>query len=294
MGHGDEVVLAADAAHHAAARERVRHRRAEQCDHHAGIDEARGAALQDTQLLVRAVELIDETDAAHAKACAVTLRQLTQRSVEAAWAEEEAGMQHLSIAQAAAEAWREARAARGVRQVGRQPLPTRQAHASGVELDAIKEYSVMLQQGELVRLEVRPRAGLEQVLENARIDALADRSRRYEPLERQAVVHLAAQDAGTIELEQVIDEHLRGGEQARDERFLPAFLVDERGGTTPTKRGARGAPGGVLLVPQQQRIHHGAAELTDSDLQRAAIAQQSAHVQADGVLDRADGRVRRT
>src|SRR5262249_29216697 len=127
MGHGDEVVLPAHAAHYAAARERVRHRRAEQCDHHAGIDQARAATLQYAQLLVLAVELIDEADAAHAKARAVTLRQLAQRSVEAAWAEEEAGVQHLSIAQCAAEARREARAARDVRQVGRQPLPARQA-----------------------------------------------------------------------------------------------------------------------------------------------------------------------
>src|SRR4029077_8372957 len=172
MGHGDEVVLTAHAAHHAAARERVRHRRAEQGDHHAGIDEARGAALQYAQLLVLAVELIDETDAAHTKACALTFRQLTQRSVEATWAEEEARMQHLSIAQPAAEAWREARAARGVRQVGRQPLPTRRANASGIDRNCIKEHSVMLQQGKLVPLESRARAGLEQALENALIDAL--------------------------------------------------------------------------------------------------------------------------
>src|SRR5215468_11344985 len=250
MGHGDEVILAAHAAHHAAARERVRHRRAEQCDHHAGIHEARGAALQYAQLLVLAVELIDEPDAAHAKACAVTLRQLAQRRVEAPWAEEKAGMQHLSIAQAVAEAWREARAARGVRQVGRQPLPTRQAYASAVELDCIKEYSVMLQQGELVRRELRARAGLEQALENALIDALGDGAGRHEPLEREAVVYLAAQDAGTIELEQVIDEHLRGGEQARHERFLAAFLLGERCRTAHAERVARGAPGGVLLVPQ--------------------------------------------
>src|SRR5580765_2919409 len=294
MGHGDKVVLAAHAAHHAAARERVRHRRAEQGDHHAGIDEARGAGLQYAQLLVLAVELIDETDAAHTEACALTFRQLTQRSVEAAWAEEEARMQHLSIAQPAAEAWREARTARGVREVRRQPLPTRQAYASAIELHGIKEYSVMLQQGELVLLESRARAGLEQALENALIDALGDRSGRHEPLERQAVVHLAAQHAGAVELEQVIDEHLRGGEQARHERVLATFRLDERRRGAPAERAARDAPGGVLLVPKQQRIYHCAAELTDPDLQRAAIAQQCARLQPDGVLGRADRRVRRT
>jgi len=54
------------------------------------------------------------------------------------------------------------------------------------------------------------------------------------------------------------------------------------------------AAAGVLLVAQQQPVHHRAAELADADLERPAIAQQAAHVQADGMLDRADGAVRRS
>jgi len=80
------------------------------------------AALQDAQLLVRPVELIDVTDATHAETPAIALRQVTQRRVEAARAEEEAGVQHLAVAQLPAQAAREARATRVIGQVGRDPF----------------------------------------------------------------------------------------------------------------------------------------------------------------------------
>jgi hypothetical protein len=46
-------------------------------------------------------------------------------------------------------------------------------------------------------------------------------------------------------------------------------------------------------VAQQQRIHDRIAEFADADLQRAAIAHQAAGVQADGVVDGGQRRVRR-
>ena len=151
----------------------------------------------------------------------------------------------------------------------------------------------MPQRGELARVEARARTGCGETLENALIETPVDAAAGEQPLERQAIVHLATQDAGAVQLEQVIDEHLRGGEQAGREGLSAAFFLEERRVRLGESR-ARAAPAAVLLMAQQQRIHYRSAELADADLQRTAIAHQAAHVQANGMLDRADRRVRRT
>ena len=78
MRHRHEVVLAADARHHAAVLEPVRHRRAERGRHHAAVEEARLAPLQALERFVAAVEFVDLADAPHADA-ATGLRVVGQR-----------------------------------------------------------------------------------------------------------------------------------------------------------------------------------------------------------------------
>ena len=82
MRHRHEVVLAADAAHDSAVRERIGHRCAEPGDHHRRVDEARMAALRHLQFPLVAVQLVDEADAAHREqpalarpACCAALRR---------------------------------------------------------------------------------------------------------------------------------------------------------------------------------------------------------------------------
>ena len=98
---------------------------------------------------------------------------------------------------------------------------------------------------------------------------------------------------GAIQVEHLVDEHLRGAEQAGGERRAPADGVDERRAALRARVDERAPPGFVLLVAQQQRIDDGVAELADADLQRAAVAHQAARVQADGVIDRGQRRIRR-
>ena len=85
----------------------------------------------DAQLLVGAVQLVHERDAAHAELRALALRQLAQRGVEGARSEEEAGVQHLAVAQLAPETLGEARPAAGIAQVGLDPRPAAGADAAG-------------------------------------------------------------------------------------------------------------------------------------------------------------------
>ena len=55
MRHGHKIVLPADAAHHLAVGQTIRHRGAEQSHHHGRIDESSMAALRNFQVLAGAV-----------------------------------------------------------------------------------------------------------------------------------------------------------------------------------------------------------------------------------------------
>ena len=120
-----------------------------------------------------AVQLVDVADAAHAELGALALRQVAQRGVEAARPEEEAGVQHLAVAQLAPQALRgHARAAgRGSARSASIHSPPRDAHPPGLELDLLAEYPVARSASELRLVELRPHAGRERA-EDARAEAL--------------------------------------------------------------------------------------------------------------------------
>ncbi|KAG0755735.1 hypothetical protein G6F22_020517 [Rhizopus arrhizus] len=82
MCHRHEVVLAAHPGYHAAVIQRVRDRRTQCGGHHAGVEEARVAALQALQCFVAAVQLVDLADATHADRAAFVFRQRAQPFVE--------------------------------------------------------------------------------------------------------------------------------------------------------------------------------------------------------------------
>src|SRR5437588_203500 len=161
-------------------------------------------------------------------------------------------------------------------------------HAPAAKLHVLAEYAVSFELRELRAAEHRTCARGGQGAESALIEPLAGASRAQQPLDEERLVHAAAQDPGTMELEQLIDEHLGAGVQTRRERRLAAGCGEEGRGVRRAERGERGAPGGVLLMPQQQRVHQRVAHLADADLQRAAIAHQGARVDADGVIHRAE------
>ncbi len=97
MRHCHEVVLAADAGHHAAVVQRIGHRRAQRGGHHARVEEARLAPLQAAQALV-AIQLVDRADPVHADAGARLRRHLAQPGVELGRAEVEGALQVFAVA----------------------------------------------------------------------------------------------------------------------------------------------------------------------------------------------------
>ena len=104
------------------------------------------APLQDAQFLVRAVKLVHVADAAHAELRPVAFRQLSQRGIETARAEEESRVQHLSVAQLAAHAlFGDARARCAVAEIRVDPGAAGGAHAAVGELDITPENTEALQ-----------------------------------------------------------------------------------------------------------------------------------------------------
>jgi len=182
--HGDEVVLTADAAHHLPALQRIGDRSPEQRHHHGGVDAARGAPLQDTQLLVGAVELVHERHPAHAELRPLALGQLAQRRIESARTQKEPGMQHLAVAQLAPQTLpRQACAARRIGEIGRNPSPAGGAHAPVGKLHILAKHPVALELRELRAAQHRARAGTGKLAQNALIEALERLSRAQQPLE---------------------------------------------------------------------------------------------------------------
>ena len=110
----------------------------------------------------------------------------------------------------------------------------------------------------------------------------------------EIVVYQPAQHAGSIKIQDLIDEHLRRGEHARAEGLASALGRDQLRGALRAQSCECIAVRGVLLMAQQQRIHERIPQLADAYLDRAAIAHQRARVQADGVVHRADRQVRGT
>ena len=100
MRHRDEVVLSADAADHAAVLERVRSGGAEQGRDHAGVEEARVAALQGVEFLVAAVELVDVGYRAHREPGVLLAFEAAQPVVERLRAERERALEVVAAAQA--------------------------------------------------------------------------------------------------------------------------------------------------------------------------------------------------
>ena len=98
MRHGDEVVLAADARHHAAILERVGNRRTQGRHHHAGVEEAGVAALFALERFVAAVELVDVRHAGHADAAGLFGGHLAQPVVERVRAQVEGAIEPAAIA----------------------------------------------------------------------------------------------------------------------------------------------------------------------------------------------------
>jgi len=97
MCHRHEVVLATHAGHHTSVVQRIRHGRAQCSGHHAGVEEARMAALQALQRLVAAIQLVDFADAAHADRTTFVFRQRAQPLVELRRAQVERAVQVLAL-----------------------------------------------------------------------------------------------------------------------------------------------------------------------------------------------------
>ena len=83
MGHGHEVVLAADPGNDLVILQSVGHRGTGGRDHHAGVDETRLLPLGQFQSFVTAVELVDATHTVHAKTWPLVSIQVAQKFVEA-------------------------------------------------------------------------------------------------------------------------------------------------------------------------------------------------------------------
>jgi hypothetical protein len=290
--HGDEVVLTTDPAHHPAALERIRDGRTEQRHHHRAVDAARRAPLQRPQFLVRTIELIDVAHAAHAELRPILLGELAQRGIKAARSEKEPRVQHLPVTQLSSEALGgDARAAGRVAQVRADPFPARRPQPPGAEFNLLAKHAVMPQIRELGFAQLRADPDAAQRWQDLCAKALRVPGSQ-QPLQRQRIEGAAAQDAGAVQLEQLIDEHLAGREQTVRKGRLAAARADERGRIRGAERLEDCPPGAVLLVTQEQGVDERVAELADADLQRAAIGHQSAGVQPDGVLDAAERGVR--
>ncbi len=91
MRHGDEVVLAAHAAHHPPVGEAVGDRCPEERHHHADVDEARVVALTPRGRLL-AEEVVDVRYRGHQDLVALFRRQVVQRPVERGGPEEETAL----------------------------------------------------------------------------------------------------------------------------------------------------------------------------------------------------------
>ena len=187
-------------------------------------------------------------------------------------------MQHLSVTQLPSEALGgHARAAGRVAQIRPDPFPAGRAHASRTEFNLLAKHAVALKIGKLRFAQLRADTHAAQRRQDVGVKALRV-SGGQQPLQRQRIVRPATQDAGAVQLEQLIDEHLAGGKQTLREGRLAAAGTDECCGIRGAECLEDFAPGAVLLVTQEQGVDERIAQLADPDLQRAAIRHQSAGV----------------
>src|SRR5207253_1674231 len=174
----------ADDRYQLARLELVGDRGPEERHHHGGVDEPRGAPLQDPQLLVGAVELVDEGHSPHAEQRPLGLGQLAQRRIESPRAEKEPRVQHLTVRESATEALeREPCTARGIGETGRDPLAAAGAYAPAAKLGVLAEPRVAFELRELRAAEHRTCARGGQGAESALIEPLAGASRAQQPLD---------------------------------------------------------------------------------------------------------------
>src|SRR5207244_13393233 len=121
-------------------------------------------------------------------------------------AQQDPRVPHVTVRESATEALEgEPCTARGIGEIGRDPLAAAGAYAPAAKLDVLAEHAVSFELRELRAAEHRTCARGGQGAESALIEPLAGASRAQQPLDQQRVVHAAAQDPGASERRPLID-----------------------------------------------------------------------------------------
>ena len=251
------------------------------------------ATLRHAQAPVLALQLVDEPDAAHGELAALRFRHVAQGRVEAARPEEEAAVQQHAAVQLPAGAVAQQFAARGrAAQRGERP------GALGVDDAAILQPALAAEHAHAPQhLEIRARQRSAEAVraecgQQPVVDLLAGILVEH-LLQARVRIDPPPQDAGAVQVEEAIDEHLRAGIQALLECAAAAYVQRRAEALGRVEELENVAELVVLLVPQLQPVDHRVTQLADAQLQRAAVAHQRRAVQADGVLDGAEPLVRR-
>src|SRR5207237_1518394 len=99
---------------------------------------------------VGAVDLLYQVSSPHAEQRPLGLGHLAQRRIESPRAEKEPRVQHLTVRESATEALeREPCTARGIGEIGRDPLAAAGAYAPGGKLDVLAGHAVSFELREL-------------------------------------------------------------------------------------------------------------------------------------------------
>ena len=104
-------------------------------------------------------------------------------------------------------------------------------------------------------------------------------------LQRRPVVHRTADDALVDQPQQTVGHHLAAAVEALVETAGAAFALDQRPVFVgQIERVQQGAVVIVVLLATQGVMHQGVTQGADADLQRAAVTDQRAGVQADKMV----------
>ena len=127
------------------------------------------------------------------------------------------------------------------------------------------------------------------------LDLLVDVPLVEQPLQLGAGIDAALQHAAAKQIQETVCEHLGTAIQSAVERRSAAFGLDQA--AVPREQAERLDHVAIdrrLLMAQLQGVHDCIAELADAELQRAAVADQRAHVQRNRILGARNRRIRRT
>ena len=292
MGHGDEIVLAADTADLAAVIQAVRTGRTQQRHHDGGVDEAGLLALGAGDLLAT-VQLVDVGDVGHADLSGFFLRHAPQLLVHGLRAEEKAGVQDDTATERGTQAvLLDGLARLAVGEVCPDFGAVRAAQHAVGQGDGVPEDAVLLQKRQITRREFTAYQALgQQRIEGRRGDLGADLAGVDQALQARIVVHGALEDAVVIEVAKAVGEHLGGAVKSLIKGLGPAHLVDNGAEVLQYPQfGQHRLEACVLLLPQDAAVSNGIPEGADADLQGAAVGQQAGGVQPDHIVGGVHGR----